>query len=387
MVSLMLDAIMLDDLLFFIACYLPLLVDRISFSRSHRRFATLLRPMIAEAKERPAAAAAALGLSHLHQCATVFLNDPQFLVFPEASIAETLKFNKVLTLLTLQWNKNGPIMSIGATSIGNELACNAVLTELKLVHNRLDLDTIKALASALKVNVVLKKLQISGRIGDKGVRAIAEALKVNSVLTELYLDTNVIEDEGTSSIAKALMVNKVLTVLALDNNFINVVGSNAIAKSLEVNTTLTSLNLDYNELCGSGKAFRKALETNSSLKLLKMKACDLCHNDNSQLSCGIFKNMSLTSLDLSYNGLNRAKWLSLILRCPSLTQLDISGEQLRGDMLTMVMKAASKKESFKLIFSQLDRQLHRQVMTVVSREFACAPPPPMAVIYLPGTVA
>ena len=376
--------VMSDDLLLLIACYLALLVDRVSFSRSHRRFATLLRPMIAGAKERPAAAAAALGCSHLKECVSLgrFRQAPR-VVIHEAPVAETLKFNKVLTSLSLRFNR---IKQDGATAIGNALACNAVLTELKLVYNRLDLKGTKAIASALKVNIVLTKFQICGpmsgsgdvdegvlaitealkvnkvlselhfksyAIGDPslgtfsaifigdllkvnkcitklrlvacgiacaGATAVAEALKVNSVLTELYLYGNNIANKGASSIADALMVNKVLTVLALDANEIGGKGAAAIAEGLKVNSTLISLNLDCNKIQRSGKAFRQALETNSSLKVLEMFSCDLSHTDIRRLSCGMALNMSVTALDLSYNGRYRAIWISLILQCPSLRQ-------------------------------------------------------------------
>ena len=63
----------------------------------------------------------------------------------------------------------------------------------------------RALFSTLKFNAVLTTLSISeNSIGDEGAVAIAEALRGNKVLTELWLDDNGIGDEGATALASAL---------------------------------------------------------------------------------------------------------------------------------------------------------------------------------------
>jgi len=74
---------------------------------------------------------------------------------------------------------------------------------------------------------VLTTLDLSGdRLNSSGIRPegaveIAKALKVNAVLKSLDISRNEIKDEGATAIAEALKVNAVLTKLELHNNDLN----------------------------------------------------------------------------------------------------------------------------------------------------------------------
>jgi hypothetical protein len=94
-------------------------------------------------------------------------------LFPNLEAALKGVFNRVLTFLRLDSNKN----------IGDEGA--------------------KAIAEALKVNAVLTFLELHGnyKISDDGAKAIAEALKVNAVLTTLFLgNQSYLGDAGKTAV-------------------------------------------------------------------------------------------------------------------------------------------------------------------------------------------
>ena len=66
-------------------------------------------------------------------------------------------------------------------------------------------DNNKALASALRVNEVLKSLNLwDNSIGDEGAKALASALRVNEVLQSINLEYNNLGDEGKGAIRDAV---------------------------------------------------------------------------------------------------------------------------------------------------------------------------------------
>jgi hypothetical protein len=108
------------------------------------------------------------------------------------------------------------------------------VTTLDLEDNNIGAEGAKAIAEALKVNMILTTLGLSANsIGDEGAKAIAEALKVNAVLTDLALWINGIGDEGAIAIAEALKVNAVLTKLNLNYNSMGVAGETAVRDAVK----------------------------------------------------------------------------------------------------------------------------------------------------------
>ena len=105
------------------------------------------------------------------------------------------------------------------------------LKSLKVQNSDIDgnseIDGIKALSEALKVNTSLKEIHLwdigIGVEGAsvEGAKAIAEALKVNTSLTKIMLGYNHIGDEGAIAIAEALKVNRTLEEIDLFNNEID----------------------------------------------------------------------------------------------------------------------------------------------------------------------
>ena len=112
-----------DDALATIAEQTPRLRDVVSFSWTCRRHTTLLRRTITVARDRPAAAAQRLGVSHLEEDVKIFRRqiDP-------ADVGELVRLSAVLTNLTLCDNDIGPS---DATAIADGLKVNKVLTNLK----------------------------------------------------------------------------------------------------------------------------------------------------------------------------------------------------------------------------------------------------------------
>ena len=103
-----------------------------------------------------------------------------------------------------------------------------------------------ALAEALKLNAVLKSINLSrnhiGGYYDEardemvytpgGPAAIAEMLKLNAVVKKLLLGGNSIGDDGAIALSESLKSNKSLEKLALNSNGIGDKGGKALASAL-----------------------------------------------------------------------------------------------------------------------------------------------------------
>lgn len=123
------------------------------------------------------------------------------------------------------------------------------ITALALINWRVNFVDITSLASALKTNKTLHRLNLSDQLVDnKGAKMIAEALKVNTALVHLSLSENRIGSSGACDLAKALETNKTLNYLELLKNNIGDAGANALAKTLITNISLQWLNLYYNSV-------------------------------------------------------------------------------------------------------------------------------------------
>ena len=138
---------------------------------------------------------------------------------------------------------------------------SGLLTTLNLFNNDLHSEGGMAIAETLKVNRVLKNLNISSNNiggyydddGDfvstpEGPAAIADMLKLNAVLTDLKLGRNYIGRDGALALTEALKVNAVLTDLDLyNNNNICNEGAIAIAHALKSgNAVLKKLDVQRN---------------------------------------------------------------------------------------------------------------------------------------------
>lgn len=122
-------------------------------------------------------------------------------------------------------------------------------------------------------------------LGDKGVQALAEALKINTSITSLNLLDNHLTPAGGDALVGALMTNKNVKSLNLAENRL---GSQALAP-----------------LSGAtfGTVIRQLLSKNSTIQDLCLRANRIADRDMELIAEGVVDNVTITSLDLSYNEL------------------------------------------------------------------------------------
>uniref|UniRef100_A0A4W3HUM5 NLR family CARD domain containing 3 n=1 Tax=Callorhinchus milii TaxID=7868 RepID=A0A4W3HUM5_CALMI len=170
-----------------------------------------------------------------------------------AAIALAIKENHTLTSLHLQWNF---ISLEAARALAQALQTNTSLTSLDLQENSIGDEGIIALSGALKCNSVLDSLLLpvtspppwgttvlilccllccslrGNAIGVAGVKAMANGLKVNRVLRHLNLQENSLGLDGAMCIAIALSYNDSLRHINLQGNKIGESGAKVIAAEI-----------------------------------------------------------------------------------------------------------------------------------------------------------
>ena len=88
-----------------------------------------------------------------------------------------------------------------------------------------------SLSKALKVNTVLQVLNLCGNnIGNDGITAISQVLHYTRI-TELYIRGCGITLHGAKSLATALKINHIITKLQIGDNLITVEGAGMILQS------------------------------------------------------------------------------------------------------------------------------------------------------------
>ena len=262
-------------------------------------------------------------------------------------LAEALKVNSTLTVLTLRYNN---IRDQGATGLAEVLRVNSTLTVLNLEFNGIGDQDATGLAEALKVNSTLTVLNLRyNDIHDQGATGLAEALKVNSTLTVLNLEGNGIGGQGAIGLAEALKVNSTLTVLNLRNNNIRNQGSTGLAEALKVNSTLTELNLRYNSILDQGATgLAEALKVNSTLIVLNLAYNSIGDQDATGLGEALKVNSTLTELNLeaNYIGNQGATGLGEALKVnSSLTELNLEANYIGNQGATGLGEALKVNSS------------------------------------------
>ena len=217
-------------------------------------------------------------------------------------IAEAIKVNKILKKLDINENS---ISDDGAAAISDGLKYNISLQELNMSNNKITSEGAKMISEAIKVNKILKKLDIHGNsISDDGAAAISDSLKCNISLQELNMSYNDITSEGANMIAEAIKVNKILKKLDINENSISDDGAAAISDSLKCNISLQELNISRNNITSEGaKMIGEAIKVNKILKKLVIYNNSISDDGAAAISDGLKYNISLQELHISYNGL------------------------------------------------------------------------------------
>ncbi|KAH3759104.1 NOD3 protein [Pelomyxa schiedti] len=183
-------------------------------------------------------------------------------------LAEALKMNKTLKVLSLQANK---ITDTGAAFLLQAVKTNSTLTHLDLGNNKLTTRTAEIVAATLSVNQSLTSINMGLNNLAGGAVAIGTAISGNSNISNLSLAHTSIGNEGVSALAKALTSNTHLRCISLASNNLTDDSATSLAELLKHNHTITDLKLEFN-LIGDGGAIklRKAVSDNPAIRKLNL---------------------------------------------------------------------------------------------------------------------
>ena len=173
--------------------------------------------------------------------------DPDHLVM---CVSECLKEDDTLQELNMSnLGNNNKITSEGAKMIGEAIKVNKILKKLDISHNSISDDGAAAISDGLKYNISLQKLNMSyNKITSEGAKMIGEAIKVNKILKKLDINDNSISDDGAAAISDGLKYNISLQKLNMSHNKITSEGANMIGEAIKVNTTLHTLYLRQSDI-------------------------------------------------------------------------------------------------------------------------------------------
>lgn len=148
---------------------------------------------------------------------------------------------------------------------------------------------------------------------------------------------NELGDAGATALSKALKGDRTLRSLDLGGNAVGPDGARALADALSGNRTLHSLELGYNPIGPSGAAaLAGALKHSSRVKTLKLGWCKLGGKPDEGGSV-------LRERKQDGSGANAAA--DLLMYCPSLTTLDLRGNELGPGGAAAVARALRELDS------------------------------------------
>ena len=258
-----------------------------------------------------------------------------------AHLANGLAINESLLRLDLTGND---VMANGGKAIGEALASNATLQELNLRWNRIGCGGnlgIMSLANALRVNVGLRKLDVSvNELYSNGAIAFGEALGSNKSLIFLSLERNEIGVSGALAIGNALGSNTTLECLVISGNpMIGDEGAAAIGRSLAENSGSALVSLEMVG-CGLGvegaRALGRALKRpGTPLSSLRIERNKIGADGAAAIADGLGENVSLQHLNLSRNRIQTGggRALARALRTNrTLKSLDVSNNDIEMDV-------------------------------------------------------
>ena len=197
------------------------------------------------------------------------------------SLASALEMNGSLEQLDLTGNES--VTGIGHMALGESLKRNRRLKTLDISDCGINVQGMKSLASALKMNGSLEWLNLSRNhaITAIGHMALGESLKRNRGLKTLNISHCDIGDKGMMSLASALEMNGSLEELNLSGNIaITGIGFMALGESLKRNRGLKTLQFAFIYISDISakdwKHFLLCLQENNHLTKLELLRSSIC---------------------------------------------------------------------------------------------------------------
>lgn len=191
-------------------------------------------------------------------------------------------------------------LMIGTSSIVlKSLRTNSVI----LSNYGLNSVRVLALCNALKQNMVVNKLDLSGNeIGVTGVKHLSNLLQDNTVITDLNISNNFIGSGGVEHLCEIFRKNRNLREVDLSNNEFNDDDGVVLIESLDDNL-MTKLNLSHNKFAEkSGVAIGKWIAENGNLLDLNLGWNHIRKSAALAVAKGIWDNNKLVTINLAWNG-------------------------------------------------------------------------------------
>jgi len=175
---------------------------------------------------------------------TISLNSNGMGAACSLTFAQGFAANTTLQSLDLSLNQ---LEDEGVVHFCKALETGGCLEQLKLSNNCISNSGASSIAQAIqKCQIMLQVLDLSyNKIGAKAATSLGQALSANSLLSTLQLDHNELGPLGGAGIAQGLL-SKSLTTLTLGNNSLGDAGCLAIAKVLCSSPNIKKLDLSYN---------------------------------------------------------------------------------------------------------------------------------------------
>ena len=270
-------------------------------------------------------------------------------------LAENLLDSHDLVCLNLSNNRIG---SVGAVAVAKVLTINKNLQAVSLACNKIHHGGAVALANALENCSKLQYLDLSSNcIGNEGAKGVGSSLKYCKNLEHLMLVDNHIESKGVTALAEGLKNSACLQSIDLNQNKIGSVGAIALASVIrDYNPNLKYIFLRNNNIgsCGAA-ALADSLVYCKNLKTLSLDQNCISSDGAAALTATIVNCDELKFMSLSHNkiGLDGAKALFAVLQCSSLLTLELDGNPIGPDSVSVLRSSTHDSTVYIDILSEV----------------------------------
>ena len=308
------------------------------------------------------------------------------------SLTSLIINNPLLQSLFLDHNNIG----VGAIKIAKALQSNKSLRMLGLNNNNLSNENVHELmielTSAIKSNCYLELLTLSfndlqssatfilqhlsttistlkvlymdyNNIGEKGGEALASVLKSNPKLTKLQFGGNDFR-KSSIMISEALQSISSLESLDLSNNSLPEEVGIELAAAIQSNRTLKHLLLHSNNLQSSVDSILQALSKLSTLELLDLHNSNLTSIAVKGLENVIVNNVGLQYLYLNDNNLGKGliNIFKVLQSISSLKELNISNNNFMNDVTADLTVANKLRVFLEFMFQRSNYQDYMEIV-------------------------
>ncbi|GFN99153.1 leucine-rich repeat-containing protein 74b-like, partial [Plakobranchus ocellatus] len=227
-------------------------------------------------------------------------------------------------------------------------------TNIRMRYRGLGSDATRAIALALKENISLERLDLTGNwIGAEGCWYMSRLLEENDYITEISIAENKLGSSGAMHVAKMMNINGGLRKLDIGGNDFDDKCAEALSSAIENNKYLRELNLSHNQFSEVGAEFLgPAISANENLDVLDLSWNHLRQKGGIAVAKGIKENVRLKSVNLSWNGLDAAGGLAIadaLMVNQSLLEVDISGNRLTQEVAQKMAKVLTTNDSIKVL--------------------------------------